>query len=155
MDPIDTAGRMPDAASETDSPEITNYAVGYGKPPLIRRFKSGQSGNRRGRPRGSKNCKTIVREIAKEMHAVTEDGRLRRRSILEFMLLALRNRAAEGDVRAFREYKKYLAKYDPRETDSKLGYIVLSADVTPEEAIAEGEKANEEARARRAAESRN
>ncbi len=155
MDPIDTAGRMPDAASETDSPEITNYAVGYGKPPLTRRFKSGQSGNRRGRPRGSKNCKTIVREIANEMHAVTEDGRLRRRSILEFMLFALRNRAAEGDVRAFREYKKYLAKFDPRETDSKLGYIVLSADVTPEEAIAEGEKANAEARARRAAESRN
>jgi len=155
MDPIDKAGRMPDAASEMDSPEITNYAVGYGKPPLTRRFKSGRSGNRRGRPRGSKNCKTIVREIANEMHAVTEDGRLRRRSILEFMLLALRNRAAEGDVRAFRAYKKYLAKFDPRETDSKLGYIVLSADVTPEEAIAEGEKANAEARARRAAESRN
>ena len=155
MDPIDTAGRMPDAASETDSPEITNYAVGYGKPPLIRRFKSGQSGNRRGRPRGSKNCKTIVREIANEMHSVTEDGRLRRRSILEFMLLALRNLAAEGNVRAFREYKKYLAKYDPRETDSKLGYIVLSAVATVEEAIAEGEKANAEACARRAAESRN
>ncbi len=155
MDPIDTAGRMPDAASEMDSPEITNYAVGYGKPPLTRRFKSGRSGNRRGRPRGSKNCKTIVREIANEMHTVTEDGRLRRRSILEFMLLALRNRAAEGDVRAFRAYKKYLAKFDPRETDSNLGYSVLSADVTPEEAIAEGEKANAEARARRAAESRN
>ena len=155
MDPIDRAGRMPDAASEMDSPQITNYVVGYGKPPLTRRFKSGQSGNRRGRPRGSKNCKTIVREIANEMHTVTEDGRLRRRSILEFMLLALRNRAAEGDVRAFRAFRKYLAKYDPRETDSKLGYIVLSADVTPEEAIAEGEKANEEARARRAAESRN
>ena len=154
MDPIDRAGRMPDAASEMDSPEITNYAVGYGKPPLTRRFKSGQSGNRRGRPRGSKNCKTIVREIANEMHAVTEDGRLRRRSILEFMLLALRNRAAEGDVRAFRAFRKYLAKFDPRETDSKLGYIVLSADVTPEEAIAEGEKANAEARARREAESR-
>ncbi len=155
MDIIDKAGRRPDAASETDSPEITDYAVGYGKPPLTRRFKSGRSGNRRGRPRGSKNCKTIVREIANEMHTVTEDGRLRRRSILEFMLLALRNRAAEGNVRAFREYKKYLAKFDPRETDSKLGYIVLSADATPEEAIAEGEKANAEARARRAAESRN
>ncbi len=155
MDPIDKAGRMPDAASAMDSPEITNYAVGYGKPPLTRRFKSGRSGNRRGRPRGSKNCKTIVREIANEMHPVTEDGRLRRRSILEFMLLALRNLAAEGNVRAFREYKKYLAKFDPRETDSKLGYIVLSADVTVEEAIAEGEKANAEARARGAAESRN
>ena len=29
MDPIDRAGRMPDAASEMDSPEITYYAVGY------------------------------------------------------------------------------------------------------------------------------
>lgn len=154
MDHIDRAGSMPDAASETDSSEITDYAVGYGKPPLIKRFKSGQSGNRRGRPRGSKNCKTIVREIANEMHRVTEDGRLRRRSILEFMLLALRNRAAEGNVRAFRAHKKYLVKYDPQETDSKLGYIVLSADITLEEAIAGGEKANAEARARRAAESR-
>ncbi len=88
------------------------------------------------------------------MLAVTEDGLLRRRSILEFMLLALRNRAAEGDVRAFRAYKKYLAKFDPRETDSKLGYIVLSADVTVEEALAAGEKANAEARARWEAESR-
>ena len=154
MDLIDKEGNAPDAPSETDSPEIPNYQVGYGKPPLIRRFKLGHSGNRRGRPRGSKNRKTIVREIANEMHAVTEDGLQGRRSTLELMLLALRNRAAEGDVRAFRAFRKYLAKYDPRETDSKLGYIVLSADVTPEEAIAEGETANEEARARRAAESR-
>jgi len=77
------------------------------KPPLTRRFKARQTGNRWGRPRESKNCKAIVREIANEMLAVTEDGRLRRRSILEFMLLALRNLAAEGNVRAFREYKKW------------------------------------------------
>jgi hypothetical protein len=56
-------------------------------------------------------------------------------------------------VRAFREYKKYLAKYDPQETDSNVGYIVLSADITVEEAIAEDAKANAEACARRAAES--
>ena len=70
------------------------------------------------------------------------------------MLFALRNRGAEGDVPAFRAYKKYLAKFDPRETDSKLGYIVLSADVTVEEAIAEGETANAEARTRWTTESR-
>ena len=153
MDLIDKEGNAPDAPSETDSLEIPDYTVGYGKPPLIRRFKVGQSGNRRGRPRGLKNRKTIVREIANEMHTVTEDGRRRRLSTLELMLLALRNRVAEGNVRAFREYKKYLAKYDPQETDSNVGYIVLSADITVEEAIAEDEKANAEACARRAAES--
>jgi S-adenosylmethionine/arginine decarboxylase-like enzyme len=34
--------------------------VGYGKPPLHTRFKKGQSGNPRGRPRGAKNLSTLV-----------------------------------------------------------------------------------------------
>ena len=154
MDPVDRAGRMPDAASEMDSPEITNYAVGYGKPPLTRRFKSGQSGNRRGRPRGSKNCKTIVREIANEMHTVTEDGQRRRRSTLELMLLALRNRTAEGNVRAFRAFQKYLAKYEPQESNSKLGVLVAPAPMTAEEFIEHSEKKRPEADALHEARSR-
>ena len=133
MDLIDKEGGVPDAASEMDSPEITNYAVGYGKPPLTRRFKSGRSGNRRGRPRGSKNCKTIVREIANEMHTVTEDGQRRRRSTLEFMLLALRTLMTEGNVRAFRAYKKCLAKYEPQNTRRKGGYLVMPAPVSLED----------------------
>ncbi len=89
-----------------------------------------------------------------EMHTVTENGRRRRRSTLELMLLALRNRAAEGNVRAFRAYKKCLAKYEPQDTHSNLGCLVVPATLTPEEAIAEGEKANAEAGAKRAARSR-
>ena len=94
-----------------------------------------------------------MNEIANEMHTVTEEGERRRRSTLVLMLLALRNRAAEGDVRAFRAYKKYLAKYEPQETNSKLGCLVVPAARTPEEEIAEGEKVNAEASARRAAQS--
>ena len=44
-----------------------NYPVGYGKPPLQSRFKAGTSGNARGRPKGSKNLKTLVKEAAKEL----------------------------------------------------------------------------------------
>ncbi len=154
MDHIDKGGSAPDAPSETDSPEITDYTVGYGKPPLIRRFKVGQSGNRRGRPRGSKNRKTIVRGIANEMHTVTEGDQQRPRSTLELMLLAFRNRMAEGNVRAFRAYKKFLAKHEPQGTHSNRGCLVVPATLTPEEAIAEGEKANAEARAKHAARSR-
>lgn len=36
-------------------PESSDYDVGYGKPPGGTRFKPGQSGNPRGRPKGSKN----------------------------------------------------------------------------------------------------
>ena len=37
--------------------------VGYGKPPSQHQFKPGQSGNKKGRPKGAKNEATILREI--------------------------------------------------------------------------------------------
>jgi hypothetical protein len=36
-------------------PDTATYEVGYGKPPESSRFKPGQSGNPKGRPRGAKN----------------------------------------------------------------------------------------------------
>ncbi len=134
---------------ETDTPE--DDAVGYGNPPMIRRFRSGESGNPKGRPRGSKNRKTIIRKIANEMHTVTENGRRRRLPTLALMILALRNTAATGNVPAFRAYNKFLVKYEPQESSSERGYLVVGPTMTPEEAIAEGEKANIEADARHAA----
>jgi hypothetical protein len=151
MDSIDEDAGALGASAGTDRPELTADTVGYGNPPMIRRFKPGHSGNPRGRPRGSKNRKTIVKRIANEMHAVTEDGRRRRRSTLELMLLALRNRAAEGNFRAFRAFKKYLTKFEPQDTPSKLGFLVVPAGLTEEEFIKEAEKSNSEADALHAA----
>ena len=37
----------------------TEYEVGYGKPPAHSRFRPGQSGNPRGRPRGARNRPTL------------------------------------------------------------------------------------------------
>ncbi len=133
MDRNDKEEGAPDESPETDSPEIPDYTVGYGNPPLKGRFKAGQSGNRRGRPRGSKNRKTIVREIANEAHAVTEDGQRRQRSTLELILLTLRNLMAEGNVRPFRAYKKYLAKYEPQDSRRKYGYLFVPAPVSLED----------------------
>ena len=151
MDHIDEDGNAPGSAPETDPHGFTDSTVGYGKPPMKRRFKSGESGNRRGRPRGSKNRKTIVRKIMNETHAVTEDGQRRRRSTIELVLLALRNRAVEGNVRAFRAYKKYLEKYEPQDTHPNVGYLVVSATVTTEEFIREAEEKSAEADALHAA----
>lgn len=38
------------------------YEVGYGRPPTHTRFQPGKSGNPNGRPKGSKNTKTILME---------------------------------------------------------------------------------------------
>lgn len=43
-------------------PKEDRYEVGYAKPPASTRFKPGQSGNPKGRPRGSKNKKPRLNE---------------------------------------------------------------------------------------------
>jgi hypothetical protein len=39
-----------------------DYGVGYGRPPKETQFKKGQSGNPRGRPKGSESLKTVIQE---------------------------------------------------------------------------------------------
>jgi len=150
MEHIDEHGNAPGSAPETDPQGSTDHAVGYCNPPMIRRFKSGLSGNPKGRRRRSKNRKTIVRTIMNEMHSVTEDGRRRRRSTIELMLIALRNLMAEGNPRALRECQKFLARYEPQAPDSKVGYMIAPAPITKEEEIAMIEKVNAEGCAKHA-----
>ena len=111
-------------------------AVGYGKPPTRRRFK--KSGNSKGRPKGSKNRKTIVNAVANEIHSVTENGKHRRRSTLDLVLLRLRNMALEDkNVRAFEELHRLIKAYQPQETHTKRGCLVVAAEMTQEEWVAE------------------
>ena len=78
--------------------EKTDYKVGYKKPPLHTRFQKGQSGNPRGRPRGSKNFSTLLTEALNEAVVVTEDGRRRRISKRELGLKQLANKFAMAEA---------------------------------------------------------
>ena len=42
---------------------MEDYEVGYGKPPKATRFKPERSGNPKGRPRGRRNQRSVVREV--------------------------------------------------------------------------------------------
>ncbi len=110
--------------------------VGYGKPPTRRRFK--KSGNLKGRPKGSKNRKTIVKAVANEMHTVIENGKRRRRSTLDLLLLRLRNMTLEeGNDRAFEELHRLIKAYQPQATNDRVGYLVVPAEMTQEEWVAD------------------
>ena len=78
----------------------TDYKVGYKKPPLHTRFRKGQSGNPRGRPRGSKNLSTLLTDALNEPVVVTEDGRRRKISKRELGIRQLVNKFAMAEAQA-------------------------------------------------------
>jgi hypothetical protein len=72
-------------------------AVGYGRPPKATQFKKGQSGNPKGRPKGSRPVGAVLQEILGQRIAVTENGRTRRLPALEVMLRRLANDAMRSE----------------------------------------------------------
>jgi hypothetical protein len=79
-----------------------DYEVGYGKPPRHTRFKKGQSGNPRGRPKGSKNLPTLLTEALNEAVVVAENGRRRKITMRQAIIKQLVKRSATADLRAMK-----------------------------------------------------
>jgi len=105
---------------------------GYGHPPKEHQFRSGEDGNRngKGRPKGSKNRKTIVREIACERHRVTENGRKVIRTTAELLLHGLRMQAFAGNRKALKYYYGLLERHDETEdTTLRGGFLFLPGGV--------------------------
>lgn len=79
-----------------------SYRVGYKQPPLAMRFKPGQSGNRKGRPKGTKSLPKVLAETLARRVTVRENGKPRRMRMLDVLIQKLINDAARGELRAMR-----------------------------------------------------
>lgn len=88
--------------SESKTPRTpeADYEVGYGKPPKHTQFKPGQSGNPRGRPKGTKNLKTDLMEELGEKIVVREGEETRRVSKQRAVVKTLVAKTLKGDARA-------------------------------------------------------
>jgi hypothetical protein len=89
------------------------HDAGFKRPPKASRFKPGESGNRRGRPKGSRNLKTDLNALMKKRISVRQDGETRHVSRQEAILLALFSKAAHGDVKAATTLVGMVMKLNP------------------------------------------
>lgn len=85
---------------------------GFGKPPKKNQFKKGQSGNPKGRPKGSKNLKTDVLHTLKISVPLTTNGKTKKISTQKAALLRLREKALRGDLRALEKFLELAARYN-------------------------------------------
>ncbi len=95
------------------------YEVGYGRPPKTTQFKKGQSGNPKGRTKGSKNFRTALIEELSELVTITENGQRKSATKLQVMLRNLTNKAAKGDPRSIEQVLKQLQQMLPETREPK------------------------------------
>jgi hypothetical protein len=102
-------------------------SVGYGRPPEHSQFKPGQSGNPKGRPKGSVNMSTTLGRILREKVATVENGRRKTISKIEAAFKQLTNKAASGDLSALRLLSALVASAEERTSE-----VAVSEPATPE-----------------------
>ena len=90
-----------------------DYEVGYGKPPKDTQFEKGRSGNPKGRPKGSRNRGSIIRNIMGREVAVRENGKDRKITVFEALAEKMVAKALNGSMNDQVKLIQVLEKHAP------------------------------------------
>lgn len=106
--------------------------VGYGHPPKKSRFKPGQSGNPKGRPKKEPSSieddfsKVIQKRLKQKVSIQIGDGREKRVSLLEAYFLKYEQVVMKtGTARDFAQYLAFIVKYDKAGPASEFVKIIV------------------------------
>jgi hypothetical protein len=127
----------------------SSYDVGYRKPPKANQFPKGQTGNPRGRPRGSETLLSeFVRYISQRVK-IKEDSKIRTVTIAQAVIMktinaAMKSQLAMGNVfRLAEEAGEFVDRTDPKQTGRPIAVPIRSKNM--EEFLAEfGRKIEDE-----------
>ncbi len=76
------------------------FLIGKGRPPKAHQFKPGQSGNLKGRPKGTKNASTRARAALNRKVTVTVNGKKCQMTVDDVAFRRLGDKAMSGDQKA-------------------------------------------------------
>jgi hypothetical protein len=107
-----------------------DYEIGYKKPPRHTRFKKGQSGNPKGRPKKApaQPADNSAAAILKRVGDRTVEINGQTHTFLELEFLSLQTKAAKGDIPASRQLsrlRKDLGLFVPAQPSSGGGVLVV------------------------------
>ncbi len=105
-----------------------DYEVGYKSPPQHSQFKKGQSGNTKGRPKGSKSYVKILQSVVNEKIRVREGDKISEMTKLEALTRRLVEKSMKGGLQETQAVFKILEKYTPNELIEKIIIEHVSAD---------------------------
>ncbi len=101
--------------------------VGRGNPPKETQFREGISGNPTGRPKGSKNLSTLIREAANQQVIATINGKRRRISTVQATTLQLATKAASGNQAMLGKFLDWVDEIETRAAAVKPAQFPLGA----------------------------
>ncbi len=93
---------------------MSDYEIGYGRPPKSTRFKLGQSGNPKGRKKGSMNLDTILMKALDAKITVETPAGTKRITKKEAIAMRLVNKAAMGDPKSIQTLLPWMSKVEER-----------------------------------------
>jgi hypothetical protein len=99
---------------------------GRGKRSGRTHYKKGETGNKRGRPKGSKNLTTLFTQAANNPVTATIGGKQRTISTLHATIMQLAKKAASGEHRATVKFLDYVDKIESRAAAARPTQFPLS-----------------------------
>jgi Family of unknown function (DUF5681) len=107
---------------------VREEKVGYGRPPVDTRFKPGQSGNPRGRPKGSKSLDQVLRQALDRRVPDPRRGGRHTVRMIELIVEGLVLGAAKRDPRMVRLLLALIERYAPSDAPKVDPEEVRAAD---------------------------
>ncbi len=105
----ETPDGMPPGGSDRSSSEA--YEVGYARPPSATRFKPGQSGNPKGRPKAQQRPKDILAKLLATRIFVQDAGRHRSMTLQEVVMRNIVHGAAGRDPKSIQMLLGLIQRY--------------------------------------------